>query len=214
MIDDEKIESITENKNDEIIPDGSLWDDIDSNTNNPFDTVAQDSSAIYESSDNNADKSDTDFDDSMFDDDALVPSTEDNEPYDQDEQSDEVEESSEDNKPYEQNEQSDEVEENIEKDVQNEAPEIENDTEKEKEELMKNETKDDANISIIINKIDDLVAKYNLLKDENESLQSEIVNTKVKCELAEKNIQDLEEEVSCKDLEIQSILKKVNSLNI
>ena len=182
MNNDENIENTIEAGSDEMIPNGSLWDDVNSEVStdmdNPFDTTQDtDNTDIKQDIDNTTTDSNSDFDgtpdgnvsdfdNSMFDDYGTT--------FADDGQ-------------------------NIE----------ENKMDENREEIA-----DDANVSIIINKIDDLVAKYDSLKDENQVLQNDIVNAKIKIELAEKNIQSLEEEVSCKELEIQSILKKVTNLDI
>ena len=162
-------------KNDEIIPSGSLWGDGDNqNSDNPFDVESEEK---YE-----VDKS---FDESVFDDDTNS----------QEQQEDDTKE---DNQIVVQEDKEDNQTKEVSLDENNQDNEISQDSE---------------DVSIIIDKIDELVVLYKNIKDENSSLQNDIKGKQVQCDMLNKKIVDLEDDLSSKNSEIQSILKKVNNLN-
>jgi len=61
-------------------------------------------------------------------------------------------------------------------------------------------------------KIDELVSKYNSLKDENESLRQELVRVKAQSEAKDAQIAKLEEDLRQKDMEADDILSKIEEV--
>ncbi|BCD62848.1 MULTISPECIES: cell division protein ZapB [Nitratiruptor] len=61
-------------------------------------------------------------------------------------------------------------------------------------------------------KIDDLLDKYTILKDENERLRTELVTCKAASEEKDKEIEKLRDELAMKNLEIDEIIKKIENL--
>ena len=58
-------------------------------------------------------------------------------------------------------------------------------------------------------KIDAILSRYESIKDENKSLQNELLNAKAYSEAKDTQITHLEEENALKDLEIEEIVKKI-----
>lgn len=58
-------------------------------------------------------------------------------------------------------------------------------------------------------KIDAMLSRYESIKDENQSLQNELLNAKAYSEAKDTQIKHLEEENALKDLEIEEIVKKI-----
>ena len=58
-------------------------------------------------------------------------------------------------------------------------------------------------------KIDAILSRYESIKDENKSLQNELLNAKAYSEAKDTQIKHLEEENALKDLEIEEIVKKI-----
>ena len=60
-------------------------------------------------------------------------------------------------------------------------------------------------------KIDAMVSRYDNMKNENESLRNELVSAKAQSEAKDAQIRRLEEENALKDIEIEEIVKKIES---
>jgi len=60
-------------------------------------------------------------------------------------------------------------------------------------------------------KIDAMVSRYDNMKHENESLRNEVVSAKAQSEAKDAQIRRLEEENAIKDIEIEEIVKKIES---
>jgi cell division protein ZapB len=60
-------------------------------------------------------------------------------------------------------------------------------------------------------KIDAMVSRYDNMKHENESLRNEVVSAKAQSEAKDSQIRRLEEENALKDIEIEEIVKKIES---
>ena len=60
-------------------------------------------------------------------------------------------------------------------------------------------------------KIDAMVSRYDNMKHENESLRNEVVSAKAQSEAKDAQIRRLEEENALKDIEIEEIVKKIES---
>ena len=58
-------------------------------------------------------------------------------------------------------------------------------------------------------KIDAILSRYENIKDENQSLQNELLNAKAYSEAKDTQIKRLEEENASKDVEIEEIVKKI-----
>ena len=58
-------------------------------------------------------------------------------------------------------------------------------------------------------KIDEILQRYNRLKEENETLRRELVTCKAASEEKEKEIERLRDEIAMKNLEIDEIIKKI-----
>ena len=61
-------------------------------------------------------------------------------------------------------------------------------------------------------KIDAMVSRYDNMKHENESLRNEVVSAKAQSEAKDAQIRRLEEENALKDIEIEEIVKKIESV--
>ena len=61
-------------------------------------------------------------------------------------------------------------------------------------------------------KIDAMVSRYDNMKHENESLRNEVVSAKAQSEARDAQIRRLEEENALKDIEIEEIVKKIESV--
>ena len=58
-------------------------------------------------------------------------------------------------------------------------------------------------------KIEAMVARYEVLKTENETLRNEVVSIKAQSAVKDATIIKLEEENALKDIEIEDIVKKI-----
>ncbi len=61
-------------------------------------------------------------------------------------------------------------------------------------------------------KIDEILAKITMLKEENENLRQQLVNAKAECELKNVEIQRLQEINAQKEHEIEEIVYKIESM--
>ena len=61
-------------------------------------------------------------------------------------------------------------------------------------------------------KIDELLSKVSSLKEENETLRQELVNTKAQCEMKTAEIERLQELNAQKEREIEEIVSKIESM--
>ena len=61
-------------------------------------------------------------------------------------------------------------------------------------------------------KIDELLSRVSALKEENEALRQELVNTKAQCEIKTAEIQRLQELNAQKEREIEEIVNKIESM--
>lgn len=60
-------------------------------------------------------------------------------------------------------------------------------------------------------KIDAMVSRYEMIKNENRTLQNEVASAKAQSEAKDAQIRKLEEENALKDIEIEDIVKKIES---
>ena len=60
-------------------------------------------------------------------------------------------------------------------------------------------------------KIDAMVSRYERMKNENSTLQNEVASVKAQSEAKDAQIRKLEEENALKDIEIEEIVKKIES---
>lgn len=60
-------------------------------------------------------------------------------------------------------------------------------------------------------KINTMVNRYEMMKNENEALRTEVMNAKAQSEAKDVEIKRLEEENALKDVEIEEIVKKIES---
>ncbi len=61
-------------------------------------------------------------------------------------------------------------------------------------------------------KVSQLLQGYNTLKTENELMRNELMTLKANCELKNQEIDKLTEENTMKDLEIEEIVTKIESI--
>lgn len=61
-------------------------------------------------------------------------------------------------------------------------------------------------------KITSILQQYHALKGENEMMRNEIVTLKADCELKNQEIEKLHEENAKKDIEIEEIVNKIESI--
>jgi len=67
-------------------------------------------------------------------------------------------------------------------------------------------------IEKLTQKIDELLKKYQTLKEENETLRRELITTKASNEAKDAQIQKLQEEIGLKEMELEEILEKVEKI--
>ena len=67
-------------------------------------------------------------------------------------------------------------------------------------------------IEKLAKKIDHLIHDYSALKEENEKLRTELVTCKAASEEKDKEIERLREELAMKNMEVDEIIKKIESL--
>ena len=60
-------------------------------------------------------------------------------------------------------------------------------------------------------KLDAMVSRYNTMKHENEMLRNEVMTVKAQSEAKDTQIRKLEDENALKDIEIEEIVKKIES---
>jgi len=60
-------------------------------------------------------------------------------------------------------------------------------------------------------KIDAMVSRYDVMKNENEGLRNEVASAKAQSEAKDTEIRKLEDENALKDIEIEDIVKKIES---
>lgn len=60
-------------------------------------------------------------------------------------------------------------------------------------------------------KIDAMVSRYEMMKNENRALQNEVASAKAQSEAKDAQIRKLEGENALKDIEIEDIVKKIES---
>ena len=60
-------------------------------------------------------------------------------------------------------------------------------------------------------KIDAMVSRYERMKNENSTLQNEVASVKAQSEAKDAQIRKLEEENALKEIEIEEIVKKIES---
>ena len=58
-------------------------------------------------------------------------------------------------------------------------------------------------------KIDAMVSHYDVIKQENETLRSEVISYKAQSEAKDTQITKLEDDNAMKDIEIEDIVKKI-----
>ena len=61
-------------------------------------------------------------------------------------------------------------------------------------------------------KIEELLAKYQELKQENETLRRDLLTCKAASEEKDKEIERLRDELAMKNMEVDEIIKKIESL--
>jgi predicted nucleic acid-binding Zn-ribbon protein len=67
-------------------------------------------------------------------------------------------------------------------------------------------------VNTLSDKINDLLAKYEELKAQNESLRNEIVSVKAQNEAKDAQIAKLQEELRAKELESEDIFEKIEEV--
>ena len=70
---------------------------------------------------------------------------------------------------------------------------------------------DDKIIHTLTDKINELLERYNELKETNESLRNELVSVKAQNEAQKNEIARLEDELKTKNVESEDIAKKIES---
>lgn len=71
---------------------------------------------------------------------------------------------------------------------------------------------DDKIIHTLTDKINELLERYNELKETNESLRNELVSVKVQNEAQKNEIARLEDELKTKNVESEDIAKKIEAV--
>ncbi len=71
---------------------------------------------------------------------------------------------------------------------------------------------DDKIIHTLTDKINELLERYNELKETNESLRNELVSVKAQNEAQKNEITRLEEELRSKNVESEDIAKKIEAV--
>ena len=71
---------------------------------------------------------------------------------------------------------------------------------------------DDKTIHTLTDKINELLERYNELKETNESLRNELVSVKAQNEAQKNEITRLEEELRSKNVESEDIAKKIEAV--
>ena len=69
-----------------------------------------------------------------------------------------------------------------------------------------------TNLEKLNKKVIEILQQYNSLKSENELLRNEVVSLKTKQEIIDKELEKLLEENSQKDIEIEQIANKIESI--
>lgn len=71
---------------------------------------------------------------------------------------------------------------------------------------------DDKIIHTLTDKINELLERYNELKETNESLRNELVSVKAQNEAQKNEITRLEDELKSKNVESEDIAKKIEAV--
>ncbi len=71
---------------------------------------------------------------------------------------------------------------------------------------------DDKIIHTLTDKINELLERYNELKETNESLRNELVSVKAQNEAQKNEIARLEDELKTKNVESEDIAKKIEAV--
>lgn len=71
---------------------------------------------------------------------------------------------------------------------------------------------DDKIIHTLTDKINELLERYNEIKETNESLRNELVSVKAQNEAQKNEITRLEEELRSKNVESEDIAKKIEAV--
>lgn len=71
---------------------------------------------------------------------------------------------------------------------------------------------DDKIIHTLTDKINELLERYNELKETNDSLRNELVSVKAQNEAQKNEITRLEEELKSKNVESEDIAKKIEAV--
>lgn len=71
---------------------------------------------------------------------------------------------------------------------------------------------DDKIIHTLTDKINELLERYNELKETNESLRNELVSVKAQNEAQKNEIARLEDELKTKNVESENIAKKIEAV--
>lgn len=71
---------------------------------------------------------------------------------------------------------------------------------------------DDKIIHTLTDKINELLERYNELKETNENLRNELVSVKAQNEAQKNEIVRLEEELKSKNIESEDIAKKIEAV--
>ena len=74
--------------------------------------------------------------------------------------------------------------------------------------IMQNQTA----LEILDEKVSDILQKYSSLKSENEMLRTEVITLKSQKEITTQELEKLRDNNTLKDLEIEEIVSKIESL--
>ena len=73
---------------------------------------------------------------------------------------------------------------------------------------MQNQT----SLEILNDKVSDILQRYSSLKTENEMFRTELITLKAEREITNQELQKLRDQNTLKDLEIEEIVSKIESL--
>lgn len=73
---------------------------------------------------------------------------------------------------------------------------------------MENQT----TIEKLNDKVTQILQSYNTIKNENESMRNELMNLKAQSEIQNQEIEKLNDDIAMKDLEIEEIVSKIESI--
>jgi len=71
---------------------------------------------------------------------------------------------------------------------------------------------DDKVLNTLTDRVNDLLARYNEVCDENESLRNELVSVKVQNEAKSNQIARLEEDLRAKNTESDDVIRKIEAV--